>query len=67
VTKIAQQGPIERAAGRLAHALSLVWLTSAALTPFAATGAPRAALPDRGEPAPPPTSTTPEIPHADEA
>jgi hypothetical protein len=46
-----RQAPLQRAASRLAHALSLLWITSSAPAAFTATGGAAAALPDGGQPA----------------
>ena len=46
MTVLSRSGPLQRAASRLAHALSLVWLTNSAPAPFAATGVPAALTPD---------------------
>ena len=46
---LSRSGPLQRAASRLAHALSLLWLTSSAPSPFAATDLAPAAVPGHGE------------------
>lgn len=45
---LSRPGPLQRAASRLAHALSLLWLTSSAPSPFATDLAP-AAMPNHAE------------------
>jgi hypothetical protein len=46
---LSRSGPLQRAASRLAHALSLLWLTSSAPAPFAATGVVPVPFADGGE------------------
>jgi hypothetical protein len=46
---LSRPGPLQRAASRLAHALSLLWLTSSAPSAFAATDVASAAGPGRAE------------------
>ena len=46
---LSRSGPLQRAATRLAHALSLLWLTSSAPAPFAATGVVPAPFAEGGE------------------
>ena len=46
---LSRPGPLQRAASRLAHALSLLWLTSSAPSAFAATDLAVAVAPGHAE------------------
>ena len=63
----ARSGPLQRAASRLGHALSLLWLISSAPAPFAATGPTPAVLPEGGDPATGQEVTTKEMSDANDS
>jgi len=46
---LSRPGPLQRAASRLAHALSLLWLTSSAPSAFAVTDLASAAMESHAE------------------
>ncbi len=49
---LSRPGPLQRAASRLAHALSLLWLTSSAPSAFAATDLASVQAPGHAETTP---------------